>query len=318
MCINRIMQRGKCIHKTLVTLIVNDRFSLYRCGGCELIFNKNFLVRGKVNRKLYDNYYKNETGHATGKFRFGLENVVRAFRLLRAFRVVTLIGTEKEILDIGCGRGWTLYFLKHLWGYKRTAATQISKPAYIYAKDRLGLEVYNKDILDLRLKNESFDAITIWHVLEHVQQPLKYLPLFFRLLRPGGTLIIEVPNYGSWTMGISGVNWLGLDLKYHLTYYTVDSLKKFAVDSGFIVKKVRTFSLEYSTFVSAQSLASKLTGTNNLFFSMTQGEKVGREVVLDMFLIGILLPICFLVNLVLYYSKNGEVIVLVAQKPNAG
>lgn len=311
------MLEGDCIHKKRGKLKVDNRLSLYRCGKCGLIFNENFLDKTKSSKKLYDNYYKNETGHATGKFKFGLEYVVRAFRLLRAFRVVTLIGTGKEILDIGCGRGWTLYFLKCLWGYKRTAATQISKSAYIYAKDRLGLEVYNKDILDLQLKNESFDAITIWHVLEHVQEPLKYLPLFFRLLRPGGTLIIEVPNYGSWTKGISGSNWLGLDLKYHLTYYTVESLRKFAVGSGFKVKKVQTFSLEYSTFVSAQSLASKLTGTNNLFFSMTQGEEVGWKVFVDMLLIAILLPVCFLVNLVLYYSKSGEVIVLIAQKPNA-
>jgi len=304
-----------CAHKVVLIISIGDGVKLSQCNKCGLIYNDKFLKKRKSSGNVYVDYYRNEIGDEVGRFRFGLEYVVKIFRFIRAFRVVTLAGIGKDILDIGCGRGWMLFYLKKFFGYKRTAATQISRPAWIFAKEKLGLEVYDKDILELKIRNNSFDVVTIWHVLEHVDDPLRYFPLFFRLLRPKGRLMIEVPNFESWTRKFTGIYWLGLDLKYHRTYYSVESLKKFVVDQGFDIQKVQTFSLEYSTFVSAQSLASKITRTDQLFFRMTQGEKVGLTVLLDIFLICFLVPISFVVNLALYRTKWGEVVVLIAKKP---
>src|SRR3989344_6709023 len=112
----------------------------------------------------------------------------------------------------------------------------------------------------------------MWHVLEHVKETEKYLKKLNELIKNGGWLVIEVPNLKSWSRELSGKYWLGYDLKYHLTFFSEKTLKEILKKHGFEVKTVRTFSLEYSMYISAQSLLSKLTGTDQLIFKYLQGQ----------------------------------------------
>lgn len=261
---------------------------------------------------LYAGYYKNET--AT-RFNFGLEQVVKLFRFWRAAKVKSLVPKATSILDIGCGRGWMLYFLRTYFGFTAVAGTQISLPAIKFARERLKLNIYDHDLLELALPKESFDVITIWHVLEHVTEPKEYVREMYRLLKPNGTLLVEVPNLRAWSRRLTGKYWLSWDPKYHLTFFDPCSLAKLLSTTGFRVKKIHTHSLEYSTFTSVQSLVSRLTGSNQRFFGWLQRPTLSPIILLDVLLFIILTPPCFFINLLLYFSHYGEVLFIIAEKP---
>lgn len=283
---------------------------LYRCGHCNCIFTASIwqLIDPK---ELYKDYYKKEL---TGRFNPFVEILIKGFRFLRAFKIFTIFPSAKKILDVGSGRGFMLYYLKKYFKYTRTAGTQISINAFEFSRDVLGLEVYDKDLLEISFDKKSFDIITLWHVLEHVPSPDRYIERISELLHPSGKLILEVPNFSSWTRPLSGRYWLGLDLDYHMYFFTPDSLSQLLKRHHFKIKKIHTFSLEYSAFISTQSLLSQITKTNHIFFTSLQTSGFKKLFDFHLFLFILLFPFCFLINLFLYFSKKGEVLLIIAEK----
>jgi SAM-dependent methyltransferase len=285
------------------------RARLLRCGRCGLVFS-DLYQEGFEPQALYQDFYKNEI---PVRFASGLEPILKLFRLYRALKVATTAVGARTILDIGCGTGYLLYFLKKFFGYRRTAGTQLSEKACLFARNRLGLEVYFNDLLELPLEDGSFELITIFHVLEHVVNPEAYLSRSRRLLRKGGRLFIEVPNFQSWSRALSGRYWLGLDLDHHLHFFTPGTLTALLGKLGFSVRRVHTFSLEYSTFISVQSLVSLLTGTDGLIFESLQSGRFDARLIFHGLLFLLLAPFCLLVNLALYFTRRGEVLFIAAQ-----
>jgi len=297
------------VNKRLIKNYTN--YNLFFCNECNLIINEN-VNNSKPPLLLYKNYYKNEI---PVKFNSLTESIVRLFRLWRALKIFTLYPRAKSILDIGSGRGYLLYYLKKYFHFRRTAGTQLEVNSYLYSKNELGLEMYNQDLLDLKFTNNNFDIVTMWHVFEHIEHPEEYLMSIRSLLNDNGKLIIEVPNYSSWTRKLTNKYWLGLDLKYHRTFFSTHTLTNLLKKNNFNVKLVHTFSLEYSIFISAQSIISLITDTDHSIFKYLQGEKLsfGKKIFHFCLLI-ILFPICFIINLILFFSKYGEVILIVATK----
>ncbi|PIW67594.1 MAG: hypothetical protein COW10_04815, partial [Candidatus Omnitrophica bacterium CG12_big_fil_rev_8_21_14_0_65_42_8] len=268
-----------CGHRHYKEISKFDTTFLYSCNKCGVIFTNKYLI--KFNPKdIYETYYKNEMA---SRFGFGIERVIRLFRFFRAFKIFTLYPHAKSILDVGSGRGFMLYYLKRYYKYRRAAGTQISKNAIEFSINDLGLEIYDKDLLELSM-GPSFDIITIWHVLEHVVEPEKYIEKIFNLLKDNGKLIIEVPNFNSWTRALTKRYWLSLDLNYHITFFTPESLSLLLKNHGFKIKTIHTYSLEYSAFTSAQSLISLITRTDCLFFQYLQTSEFNKQLVLHIFL----------------------------------
>jgi cyclopropane fatty-acyl-phospholipid synthase-like methyltransferase len=207
-----------------------------------------------------------------------------------------------------------LYYLKKYYGYTRTAGTQVSRNAFEFSKNILGLEIYDKDLLDLSFDEGAFDTISIWHVLEHVSHPEEYISKISALLPKGGKLVIEVPNFDSWSRQVTGRYWLGFDFKYHIFYFTPASLSRLLEKYGFEIKKIHTFSLEYSTFISAQSLLSSWTRSDHLFFDFLQTGHFSWRIIPQIIGFALVMPFCFIANLLFYFSKKGEVLLVVAKR----
>jgi SAM-dependent methyltransferase len=301
-----------CGHKNLKKIYTFDQIVLSKCDECGLIFSG---VPGNTTgqKSLYDKFYRNEiTG--VGRFGFGIERIVRLFRFFRAFKVFTIYPGANSILDIGSGRGFTLYYLKRFYEYKRTVGTQIAKNAYEFSRDKLKLEMHDKDLLDISFGDDKFDVVSMWHVLEHVPRPEEYIEKISGILKDRGRLIIEVPNFGSWTRFITGKYWLSLDIDHHATFFTPGSLSRILKNKGFKIKMVHTFSLEYSTFTSAQSIISLLTGSDQHFFRCMQNGKIDKTAILHSLLFIMLAPSLLLINLIFFFSRKGEVLFVMAEK----
>ncbi|MFH1188109.1 MAG: class I SAM-dependent methyltransferase [bacterium] len=299
-----------CEHENSEIILETKGYKLYKCLLCELIFARKDEQKKLNPEKVYGNYYKKETA---GRFGAAIEQIVKLFRFMRAYKIFILRPKAKSILDIGSGRGWMLYFMKKQFKYEITAGTQISENAYRFSKEKLKLEIYNKDILELYFKNK-FDVISILHVLEHVENPEKYAEKIYELLNGKGLLYIEVPNFNSWTRKLTQKHWLALDLKHHLNFFTPPSLVSLLEKYNFKIKKIRTFSLEYSTFTSAQSFVNLITNSDSYFFEWLQNRDANPKIIWHAFLFAILFLPCFLINLCLFFSKSGEVITIIAQK----
>jgi SAM-dependent methyltransferase len=226
----------------------------------------------------------------------------------------TIHPKAKKILDIGSGRGLTLYFLKKYYGYQKTTGTQLCKSAAEHSRRVLGLEVYNKDFLKINFGKEKFDLISLWHILEHVNEPEKYIARTYSLLEKNGKLVIEVPNHDSWSRKLTGKYWLGMDLDYHLTFFSPESISILLKKYGFEIINIHTFSLEYSTFISVQSIVSRITETDQILFKWLQAKNGNSQAIFHLLLFIILMPLCLLINLLLYPSKSGEVLLVVGEK----
>jgi len=298
-----------CDHKTIEKITEINNQELFKCKLCGIIFQKESARTAKEN--IYDEYYKEETG---GRFNPLVEVLVKTFRLLRAIKIYMARPRAKSMLDIGCGRGYTLYFLKKYFHYREIIGTQISKPALEFARKKLGLTIHGKDLLDINFPKNKFDIITIYHVLEHVREPERYIKTIYGLLNRDGILILEVPNYCSWTRIITGKYWLAYDPSHHLYFFTPDYIKEKLVQYGFKIKKHRSFSLEYSTFTSVQSLVSYLTKTEHLFFSWLQNGGFKIIYFWHLLLFVIVTPLSLAVNLFLFFSTYCENIFIVAEK----
>jgi 2-polyprenyl-3-methyl-5-hydroxy-6-metoxy-1,4-benzoquinol methylase len=159
----------------------NPELEIYECISCGLVFLSSF-------KHIDENYYESACMHC-GESDMDLENWVRetAWDDERRFNFLLSSIKGKKILDFGCGNG----------GFLKQAGSVASHAVGIEIETRLKtyfeenrLTVYN----DISSIEDHFDFITLFHVLEHVPDPVGLLEQLSKKLRKDGCIIIEVPN----------------------------------------------------------------------------------------------------------------------------
>lgn len=137
----------------------------------------------------------------------------------------------QRLLDIGCGNGGFLIKARDA-GWQVTGVDP--DPKAVSTVRAFGIDVYEGNVDVLKHEIESFDAITLNHVIEHVHEPRELLHAINRMLKPNGTLYIATPNIRSIGAKIFGKNWRGIETPRHLVLFTVSSLKELLDQYGFI------------------------------------------------------------------------------------
>jgi 2-polyprenyl-3-methyl-5-hydroxy-6-metoxy-1,4-benzoquinol methylase len=144
-----------------------------------------------------------------------------------------------ELLDVGCGRGdLGAELVRRGW---HVAGVDPSAGAAATARAR-GLDARVGTLESVAYRDERFDAAVMNHTLEHMPDPIADLDRVFRVLRPGGLLLISVPNFASWQRRLFGSRWYPLDLPRHRTHFTQRSLRLALESAGFDVVSCRTTS----------------------------------------------------------------------------
>ncbi|MDQ3928496.1 MAG: class I SAM-dependent methyltransferase [Chloroflexota bacterium] len=179
-----------------------------------------------------------------------------------------------KVLDVGCGRGLLLNKLRER-GWE-THGTELSEEAAAYAREKLNLPVTAKKLEDAHFASAEFDLVVLWHVLEHVRAPRLMLHEVARILKPGGMLLVAVPNFGSWEARFSGKGWFHLDVPRHLTHFTPRTLKEGLDEAGLDIISANFFSTEYDFFSFVQSGQNRLGFRHNLLYNVlrTRSAKV--------------------------------------------
>lgn len=154
-----------------------------------------------------------------------------------------LFGIEKhvnkgKILDIGCAAGFFLDYARSKgWD---ACGIEISPWAREIAQLQLGLNIFNKTLKELAFPDNHFDVITMYDVLEHTADPLSELQEVFRVLKPGGLLVLNLPNINSLLARINKSNWLKLDPPQHLYHFTPETISRMVNSVGFKVEELAT------------------------------------------------------------------------------
>jgi SAM-dependent methyltransferase len=119
-----------------------------------------------------------------------------------------------KILDIGCGTGEFLFEMKsHGWSI---SGVEPSPNARESSEKKTEVEIF-KSLSDVTENN--FNAITLWHVLEHLPDPNQALKIIRRLLNQSGTIFIAVPNFQSCDANHYQSFWAGYDVPRHLWHF---------------------------------------------------------------------------------------------------
>jgi len=137
----------------------------------------------------------------------------RKLKLINSFN----ISEEKKLLDVGCGTGDFLKIAKNnQW---IVSGIEPNEKARAIANKKTEGKVFNIDHL-IKYEAQSFDVITLWHVLEHLPKLENHLTLFRSLLKPNGRLVIAVPNYKSYDAQHYKTFWAAFDVPRHLWHFS--------------------------------------------------------------------------------------------------
>ncbi len=256
-------QAGPKLYRT--KSIFGDEFALHRCLDCRAVF----LVPRPSAAQLEQAYDADYYGRGRAKFGPWVEKVLGYFRSSRCRKVGRLVSPPANILDVGCGSG---EFARRLVerGY-RVCGTELPGKAAERAGQVAGLTLKVGALREGDFGKGYFDAVCMWHVLEHLAEPKKTLDVVGRLLKPGGYLFISLPNIESLQSRLFRGKWLHLDPPRHLFFPGPADLIAEMAKLGFAPAGESHLSIEQNVFGFQQSIVNCLCGRRDMLFEALKG-----------------------------------------------
>jgi 2-polyprenyl-3-methyl-5-hydroxy-6-metoxy-1,4-benzoquinol methylase len=219
---------------------IDSDFNFCRCESCGFIFDSPRPSFAEISV-----FYSQ-----AGKYDIWLkEERARDMLWKRRLKKLLRTGAKGGLLDIGTGYGQFLHHARP--HFEEVSGTEVSESAVALAKEKYGLSLLAGQVEGLDLPSQSFDTITLFHVLEHVPDPVKLVTRCHALLRAHGILVIAVPNdVVAWTskikklgkkLGLSpfqkfspklGISRAGTSREIHLSHFTTAVLRRLLERSG--------------------------------------------------------------------------------------
>lgn len=264
-------------------------------------------------------------GASTRKFVGPVEAFVDLFRDGRAREAAGLLarrppasGDRARVLDVGCGSGLFLAALAKR-GFE-CHGTEFSDDTAVRARALPGLRVHTGPIDADTYAAGSFDLISVWHVLEHLGDPDELLRHCARWLRPGGALMLAVPNIDSWQARLFRGAWFHLDPPRHFFHFGPGSLGSALAAAGFRVERMRHLSWEQNLYGVIQSALNSLGFPRDDLYETLKGNRplgsAPRDLV-EVLLAGVLFPPAVLFTIVEAAFGHGGTIECVAIRKEA-
>jgi SAM-dependent methyltransferase len=291
-------------------------FVVASCDACGSARTWPALDQSAIAAWYPQTYY----GNRNVRFNPLFERLTRWFRRRRV-GVIRRLTKPGAVLDVGCGRGYTLSFLRDA-GY-RAVGVELSPHAATHAREKLGLDVRAGDFLRLPFDGEQFDAIIFWHSLEHVAEPGRALDRARELLAPGGLLVIAVPNFESVQARLAGRLWFHLDVPRHYVHFSARGLRDALRRRGFRIVDVAHFSLEQNPYGWIQSLLNRVFRVDLLYNVLKERSaridnlrRFPLQTIATTIAGVLLLPVAVLLTLMETLLRRGGTIEVYARKEN--
>ncbi|MCY7358057.1 MAG: class I SAM-dependent methyltransferase [Rudanella sp.] len=245
-------------------LVSQDEFTIQNCEECGFRFTDP-----RPDSKSIGSYYQSTDYVSHNDKSGGLVNklyrLVRQFTLRQKLNLINSIQPEKgKLLDIGCGTGLFLETCQQGgWsvegvepdGSPRSAAADRLKKAVVETIHEVG--------------EESYNIITMWHVLEHVPNLQETINELKNLLQNGGTLLLALPNSDSYDAKHFKQYWAAYDIPRHLSHFTPESVNRLVTQAGFTLAAIRP--MYFDSFYIGMLSTRHRDGQTNWIESIFQG-----------------------------------------------
>jgi 2-polyprenyl-3-methyl-5-hydroxy-6-metoxy-1,4-benzoquinol methylase len=204
---------------------------LQRCRTCDMVFSESDVIPTTLYEEAFsdnDHFYHGYADEGERLLAGTSTHIAWGWR--QFFRRVAIPAGGGSILDIGCSTGVFLAEARRRgWGH--VEGIEISPSAAAFARRLLHSEVHELPLESANLKAESFDAVTIYEVIEHLPNPAGFVREIARVLRPEGTVTFTTPNWESiWERKCRDVHRAP---PYHLNYFTPSTMTKLLTSAGF-------------------------------------------------------------------------------------
>ncbi len=222
--------------------LTKEDFHICECQNCGLLYT---MPRPSMD-KIAD-YYKSDEYYSHNENKKGfiprVYESVKRINLKHKYQMATEGMPVGNVLDIGCGVGDFLHTAEsHGWS---CTGVEPSENAMAIAKKRMKGNIIPSADLD-NIPDGYFDLITMWHVLEHIDDLKHEVALLQRLIRPGGVVVVALPNYKSYDAQHYKHFWAGYDVPRHLSHFNRIVLTNMFKSNG--LQLLRTDKLKWDAY----------------------------------------------------------------------
>jgi|LauGreDrversion4_2_1035121.scaffolds.fasta_scaffold01307_14 2-polyprenyl-3-methyl-5-hydroxy-6-metoxy-1,4-benzoquinol methylase len=218
------------ILKTIDYTVSQEAFSISQCEQCTVRFTVSAPSTVNIGKYYQSEQYISHTNSKQGLFN-KLYQIVRNYSLVSKRKLVCSYANKRSglLLDYGCGTGSFLNEMKlNGWTIK---GVEPDAGAALKAKMLTGSEIGDSSSLN-SLENDSFDVITLWHVLEHVHELHPTVKTLKQKLRTNGVMFVAVPNYQSFDATYYDRFWAAYDVPRHLYHFSKKSMANLMEANG--------------------------------------------------------------------------------------
>ena len=198
-----------------------DTYRIEKCSLCDLVQVTNIPPIQKIeecyDKGFFETYYGDLSSN-NRKQRYEYLNFGN-----KLDQIEKRLGRRGRLLDVGCSFGFFLDAARQRgWS---VAGVELSGYAAAYARDKFGLTVINKPVLDAQCDTKSFDVITMWYVVEHLPNPKDVLGHLRSLLKDDGMLVVSTANVDSYRARSEGKRWRMWIPPEHLLYFCPTTIR---------------------------------------------------------------------------------------------
>ncbi len=238
-----------------------QHFIIAACDGCGVLRTLPEMSDGELSWYYSGDYWAQENEPDPGWIKL---NQAEKTRFLSKCGLI-----RGSILDVGCGAG---FFLRALdpERWDRFGVETGSAAAAIAGRALGQQRVFNGTLIESACADETFDVVTFWSSLEHMNDPRANLLEARRVIKTAGTLIVQVPNIASYQARWFGSDWFALDAPRHRYHFSRGTLIRLLDEAGFEAYRVSFFSKNHNSHALRQSLKTRMgvnksTGKRILF-----------------------------------------------------
>jgi SAM-dependent methyltransferase len=255
-------------------LFKKEGFRHVRCKNCGLVY---------VNPRLKAH---RDFQRISGTGSMG-EDQISSAQISRICRELAIFATYRKlnrILEIGAGRGWFISVARDL-GWK-TWAVEINRDAISNLNKKGVKNIIVSSAEDFVVERETFDAVRVWDVVEHLEFPVQCLERVYGGLRPGGLLRLSTTNFNSLSRIVNGPEWVYLNGSDHIILFDPVTITKLLRSVGFrrISIRTRSFNLRKKLYHPEREIKDRchpLTPFRKLIDETARFSKWGHQMIVE-------------------------------------